>query len=89
MGGLAIVLLTLAAIAVFVFVVWASQKLLESMNVLYNDTQGRAGTKALLLIPYILLTIWVLVIKIVLFIVTLGLAIDAAGNLRDWWHKGN
>ncbi len=44
--------------------------------------------KVLLLIPYILLFIWVVVLKVVLFIITLGVVIDTAGNLRDWWHKG-
>jgi uncharacterized BrkB/YihY/UPF0761 family membrane protein len=88
MGGLAIAAITLVGIVAFILLVWASSRLLEAMNAFYNDTQGRDVAKALLLIPYILLTAWVLVIKVVLFLITLGLAIDAAGNLRDWWHKG-
>lgn len=91
MSGSIIVILTLLAIAAFVLLVWLSEKGLRSLNELYNDTgkDERVVTKVLLLIPYILLFIWVLVLKIVLFIITLGTVISLAGDLRDWWHKGN
>ncbi len=90
MSGWTIVFLTLLAVAAFILVVWLSEQGLNSLNVLYNDTgeNEKVLAKVLLLIPYILLFIWVVILKIVLFIITVGVAIDAAGNLRNWWHKG-
>jgi len=90
MSGWTIVFLTLLAVAAFVLVVWASEQGLEALHRFYSDTHKdeKVVTKVLLLIPYILLFIWVTVLKIVLFIITIGVIIDTAGNLRNWWHKG-
>ena len=90
MGGLLIVLLTLLAVTAFVALAWASQRGLETLNVLYNDT-GRDEhlvTKMVLLIPYILLTIWVFLLHIVLFAGAFMAVVSFANSARNWWHRG-
>jgi len=89
MEGLVIIILTLLAIAAFIFLVWASEKGLEALNALYNDTgeDEHQAAKVFLLIPYILLFIWVLLLKILLFAGAFMAVISLANSARDWWHK--
>lgn len=87
--GLTIIFFTFVRIAALIFVVWASERGLEALNELYNDTgeKEHVTAKILLLTPYILLFIWVLILQIVIFASALASAADFANRVRNWWHK--
>lgn len=90
MSGSVIILLTLLAVILFVVLCWATFTAWSWLNCLYNDTpvKERAGLKALLLIPYILIAIWGTILYIALFLITLGGIVQLGGALRSWWHSG-
>lgn len=89
MNGAVIIIATLLAVAGVFLIGWGSFILLEQFNKLYNDTptEEQRGLKIILLIPYIILAIWCGIIQVLITLLTLGLAIDAARNFRNWWHQ--
>ncbi len=91
MGGFDIIVLTVIFGLLVVWMIKASFWSLARLNLFYNDTpvEYRCGTKALLLIPYIALALWVAVLFLIVHLLALFGAYWAAEAARNWWHAGS
>jgi peptidoglycan biosynthesis protein MviN/MurJ (putative lipid II flippase) len=89
MYGILVMVLTFAAIVAFIFIVKASHEALETLNELYVDTKidEHVERKALLFIPYVLLFLWVALLRIVLFAGAYFAVVSFAKSIRNWWHS--
>jgi len=88
MSGLAIIILTVLAVVVFVLIIKFSFVLLDAVTEFCTDKDRSIAIQALLLLPWIALTLWCFVLNIFVVICALFTGYTIATGARNWWHKG-
>ena len=61
--------------------------ILEILNEVMNHENVSSTVKLLLVLPFVFMFLWCIVLEILSLIITFGLAVSLAKDIRNWWHK--